>query len=307
MQLRQQPTDYDELDKFVESNTGFLPDDFYLDGAIHRYGDQDICWYVGHEYDVKGKIIIYVTAGNWRDGTKIQWDNVSSNNDAHHQLTKSELASIQKQKAKRAKIALEAKKLLHEKARQKAVFLWQQADMANAKHPYLVNKKIEGNDCVRQSGDTLYILMTDVDGVLRNIQIIDPYGAKRFLKGGRKKGLFSLVGGNLEDATKTYIAEGFSTASSVFSYFGQTTVCAFDAGNLNPVSKSIRAKYPMTPIVIAADNDHAKEVNIGLNAAKKVQSEVSNVSVVFPEFPSHAPEGLSDFNDLINFMAEGNI
>ncbi|AZO39622.1 toprim domain-containing protein [Mesorhizobium sp. M2A.F.Ca.ET.037.01.1.1] len=48
---------------------------------------------------------------------------------------------------------------------------------------------------------------------------------------------------------------GYSTAARVHQATGYLTITAFDAGNLGPVSKAIRAKYPKARILFAADND----------------------------------------------------
>jgi putative DNA primase/helicase len=63
-----------------------------------------------------------------------------------------------------------------------------------------------------------------------------------------------------------YVAEGYSTAASVYEATGQCAVCAFDAGNLAPVVEGLRTAWPRAEIVIAADNDAS---GAGMDGARR--------------------------------------
>jgi putative DNA primase/helicase len=99
----------------------------------------------------------------------------------------------------------------------------------------------------------LLVPMRDAEGVLWSAQFIGPDGQKRFLKSGRKLGLYFSLGGPVQGHMA--IAEGLATAASIHAATGWPTACAFDAGNLEPVAVALRAKYPSTDIVVAADGD----------------------------------------------------
>lgn len=82
---------------------------------------------------------------------------------------------------------------------------------------------------------------------------------------------------------------------------------AFDAGNLEPVAKKLRGKFPNAAITICADNDHQhtrrtqeglEPWNKGVELAQKAAQEVGG-KVVVPSFiDEEQAKGLTDFNDL---------
>ena len=51
------------------------------------------------------------------------------------------------------------------------------------------------------------------------------------------------------------ICEGVATGLSLYECTGYPVAVAFDAGNLEPVAKVMRARMPNLRIVIAADDD----------------------------------------------------
>ena len=125
------------------------------------------------------------------------------------------------------------------------------------------------------------------------MQTIAPDGTKLFLRGARKGGLFHVLG---EPGDDLVIAEGFATAASTREATGLPVVIAFDAGNLKPVAKSIRAWLPLARIVIAADDDHATDGNPGLTKAQAA-AELIGGNVAVPVFLDGEQRG-TDFNDL---------
>ena len=87
---------------------------------------------------------------------------------------------------------------------------------------------------------------------IAGLQFIPADGDKRFLRDTPKKGGYCGFQG---DRDTIYICEGFATAASVNMATGKQTICAFDAGNLPPVSRYIRERFPDARLVIAGDND----------------------------------------------------
>jgi putative DNA primase/helicase len=219
--------------------------------------------------------------GHWRTGRHETWCN-----GARDRLTPAERARMDAAIAE-AKREREARRLalVHE-AQARAMALWTQAAPAAA-HPYLLAKGTPAHG-IRQRGDRLLIPLRDGEGTLWNVQTIAPDGAKRFLYGGRKRGLYHAIGGTV--AGVLCIAEGYATAASIHEATKHPVAVAFDCGNLLPVAKLVRAKYPQATITICADNDAQTAGNPGLTAARAAAEAIGG-KVAIP------PEPFNDFND----------
>lgn len=142
---------------------------------------------------------------------------------------------------------------------------------------YLEEKQVK-NHGLRFEGDVLLVPVFDEHEALQSIQEIYPDGTKKFaarckMKGGR------FIIGDIDDAEKILIAEGYATAATLHECLNLPCVVAFNAGNVQEVAKSFSGRH----VVICGDNDKA-----GRDTAK---GEV---------FPS---EEFKDFNDL--FVAKG--
>jgi len=90
--------------------------------------------------------------------------------------------------------------------------------------------------------------MQDRAGKLWGYQFINPQGGKKFLKFGRKSGLFHLIEGEGPPA----LCEGYATGASIHQATGWSVAVAFDAGNLKPVAEALA---PDGVRLICADND----------------------------------------------------
>jgi putative DNA primase/helicase len=124
--------------------------------------------------------------------------------------------------------------------------------------------------------DGSLLLLVDESGAVTAAQTITPQGEKRLLAGSAKRGAYHAV--NAADAPQSVlIAEGLATALSVHLMRPEAlTVCAIDAGNLQPVAQAMRQRYPNAQIIIAADNDiKPGEPNTGKDAAEKAAKAVS--------------------------------
>ncbi|MBT4922527.1 MAG: hypothetical protein HON23_05885 [Rickettsiales bacterium] len=145
--------------------------------------------------------------------------------------------------------------------------------------------------------NTLIIPMRDVNDNLWSLQRIYPNGDKRFLKDGKKKGCFCLIGNNeLEALDRVFLCEGFSTGASIYLATEIPVIICFDAGNIFPVLESIKAKYPNKQYVIAADDDAYGKVNTGRLKALEACSKM-HVSAYVPIFKDRSSKP-TDFNDL---------
>ncbi len=142
---------------------------------------------------------------------------------------------------------------------------------------------------------------------------------KRPLTGAQRSGVFYMLGEVPAGTNIILIAEGYSTAATVYEALGYPTAITFNCGNIMPVTKILREKYPKIQLLIIADDDRWTEnplhCNSGEKAAKKACAEVSNVSYVLPNFSvlGMSEEKLAkldspptDFNDLFTFLLDKN-
>jgi putative DNA primase/helicase len=180
--------------------------------------------------------------------------------------------------------------------------LWRDARRADPAHAYLVAKGVRPYG-LRQRGAELLVPLY-ADGALVNLQRIGTDGGKRFLFGGRIKGVYSPLG-TITPGQPLCICEGWATAASLHQHGGYVMAAAMNAGNLTPVATGLRARYPEQPLVIAGDDDRLTDGNPGRKAANAAAVAVG-AQVAFPDWPDGAPDDLTDFNDLTNWkLANG--
>lgn len=194
-----------------------------------------------------------------------------------------------------------------ERAARDAVHLWAGASEAGTS-PYLQRKGVQGHGVRHLADGTLLVPMRDSAGELHNVQRIAPAPPadggpeKRFLPGGRKSGLFHLVG-QAEGAALLLLAEGYATAATVHEATGRPAVVGFDAGNLVHVAKALRERWPAAALLVCADDDRDTEARTGKNpgrdkaeaAARAARTGGGLAAVLLPE---GLAAGGSDFNDL---------
>lgn len=141
---------------------------------------------------------------------------------------------------------------------------------------YLMNKGLVGFTFPVLPDGSLLLGLVDESGTVTAAQTITQQGEKRLLAGSVKRGAYHAV--NAADAPQSVlIAEGLATALSVHLIRPEAlTVCAIDAGNLQPVAQAMHQRYPNAQIIIAADNDiKPGEPNTGKDAAEKAAKAVS--------------------------------
>ncbi len=166
-----------------------------------------------------------------------------------------------------------------------AFTIWTAASPAVG-HAYLHRKQI--NDYgLRQSRGNLVIPVT-VDGHITSLQFIFPDGQKRFLPGGRVKGCYHRIDG---DMSRVYIAEGFATGASVAQATGCSVYMAFSAGNLYEVAAHVKAAHPGAVITICADDDWQTDGNPGMTKARQAADGLQ-LAMTAPPRPH------IDFNDM---------
>lgn len=266
-------------------SAGLVAQSVVTDGRLRRVraeGDssgQRSGWYVLHPGPPMAGAY-----GNWKTGVSEQWrsgEEAALSADEMTRLQEGIRRAQRRQQAERAKRQADARQL--------AVGRWQRASSADPAHPYLAAKGIAAHG-LRQRHGSLLVPMRDGEGRLWSLQSIDRDGSKRFLAGGRKQGLYYAIGRDVGDVL--CVAEGFATAASVFEATGHPTAVAFDAGNLEPVARQLRAKYPHALIVLCADDDAATALRLGVNPgltnAQRAAQAVGGVVAMPPRGP--APE-----------------
>ena len=245
------------------------------DGALHRYrvdGDKAGSlngWYVLH-LDAEP----FGAFGSWKTGQSCSWSA-----ERPETMTPVERAAqaARMVEARRARDAEQAKVQADAAARAEA--LWTKSHPATNQHPYLARKRVQAYG-VRLLGPSLVIPLRDVAGELHSLQFIGPDGRKTFLTGGRKRGCYFAIG---RPEAALCICEGYATAASIYEATAHATACAFDAGNLEPVARALRGKFPRLRLIVCADNDMETEGNPGVRYAEAAARAVGGFLAV-PSF-----------------------
>lgn len=177
-------------------------------------------------------------------------------------------------------------------AKDRARQLWK-SGTPGAEHAYLSRKGVKPYG-VRVANGLLLVPMLNATGELCSVQTIDGNGEKRFLAGGQKQGCYHAIG---KPNGSICIAEGYATAATIHQATGHAVAVAFDCGNLEPVARALRAKYPGVRITVCADDDAETPGNPGLTRARHAAASVGGF-VAVPEFGQNRPSGATDFNDV---------
>ena len=288
-----------------------------MDGQIHRVpligrsgGDLDgaYCGYLDER-----------PAGwmqNFSAGEKTTWAATG------HTLTKEQLeaqrAEIARKREERQRLILERQ----QKTARDAHTEWIAHDWASTDNPYLQAKGVQPFGVREDVDGVLLVPVMTVDKELRGLQTIAPDGAKSFMYGMEKNGNFHLIGdygldhlgptpfddkGRNLSQGEIILAEGYATGATLHMATEKPVAVAFDAGNLEPVAKKLREKFPNAAITICADNDHkhtrrtpegSEPWNKGVELAQRAAQEVGG-KVMVPIFTDEERDkGLTDFNDL---------
>ncbi len=222
--------------------------------------------------------------------------------------------AIDARKATRDKEAADAQAAADEKRAKAAEWandIWGKAeDIDGNGHPYLERKRVNAFGLrigtYRNLKDCLIVPLRLIDGSLVSVQAIFANASPMFdgrdrdyLPGGQKRGAFHMIGAYPSGHAPTIIVcEGYATGASIHMATGYPVAVAMDSGNLKPVATSLRNKFGMAIIIIAADDDQWKrnKTNAGIVEAKQA-AFTAQAMVAIPQFEdvSSAP---SDFNDL---------
>ncbi|WP_303908348.1 toprim domain-containing protein [Thiohalomonas denitrificans] len=190
------------------------------------------------------------------------------------------------------------------RAANRAITIWNAATPAPGNHPYLVRKRIQPHGARMHTG-ALTLPVTDFTDRLTSLQFIAADGGKLLLSGGRKRGCFIPVAGDMDNPTRMIICEGWATGCTLAEDEPTALVLsAIDAGNLEPVASAARRRWPTAELVIAGDDDRQTVGNPGATKAKAA-AIASGALFALPQWPEDAPDHLTDFNDLAVWLAGG--
>jgi putative DNA primase/helicase len=173
--------------------------------------------------------------------------------------------------------------------RAKAAKMLEASQNVQADHAYLKKKRVKPYGA-RQLKDMLLIPVRKKT-TLTGLQIIMPDGSKKFLTGTEKTGAYFVLRGK---GKVVYLVEGWATGCTIHELTGATVIICFDCGNLEAVSKEIKATGPDYEMIVVADNDRMTEGNPGLTKARAA-ALATGARLAIPTFPG---DDGTDANDL---------
>jgi putative DNA primase/helicase len=232
------------------------------------------------------------------------------------------LAQRQREQAEAQAREAEAQRQRHEAVAAAALKAWE-AGSDQGESAYLVRKGVKGYGLRYTAADgALMVPLRDLTGKLWNLQNVKPDGQKRFLKDGRKSGLWHLLGaapapaavagagardgdqagehgGDHAAAVRVIlVAEGYATAASLHQATGFPVAVAFDVGNMGKVAHGLRQLHPAARLVLCGDDDQATFTKTGSNPGK-IKATAAAVAVHgLAVFPLDLAADQSDFNDM---------
>lgn len=300
------------------------PSRLVADNEKHRYrtvddepGDENGCYWL--RLDERGAIGGFQ---NWKGG---DWNNWNSQAPNARRLSAAERQALaqKRERQQRAQATKTAKK--NTAAAKASVALWDAATSGETAYskwkrvkptharviPVEKAREICGplwpRDLDHATGLLIVVPFSAKGGRIVGAQMIAEDGTKRPVTGSQLGGNLNFAGAKIEgDPEIVIIGEGWATCETVAAATGQPVVVAFDCGNLTPVAKRIRKKYPNARIIIAADNDQwttKPVVNPGMVRSREAAEAVGNAHIVAPlDIPAEegAPDskGATDWNDV---------
>jgi putative DNA primase/helicase len=151
-------------------------------------------------------------------------------------------------------------------------------------HPYLKNKNVLSYG-LRSMGGMLLIPMRTLAGQTWSLQRIDNAGNKRFMTGGKAKGMVFVIGKPV-DGEPICIVEGYATGASVHRATGWPVIVTFSANNLVNVAPEVKQSFPGSRVLFCGDNDKS---GIGQKVAKKAAAAINGGVAI--------PPNRGDWND----------
>jgi phage/plasmid primase-like uncharacterized protein len=271
-----------------------VPPEIILDGKLRRFRSTESKkfdrsgWYVGHADGIP-----CITFGCWREDIT---QTVKADVGEKKWTPAEEMAHI-------ARVAAAKKQRDAEIERDRSVAastvetIWSGGVQASPEHPYLKRKNIEANGA-RVTGDgRLMLPLFSPDGELSSLQYIDEAGGKLYHAGGQTGGMYWMLG-TLDTPGVLYMAEGFATAATIHQVTNRPCIVAYSAGNLVPVTGSLREQMPAQEMVIVADNDQS---GIGQRYAEQASAKHGARMILIPT-PGDANDYAQSGADLLMLL-----
>jgi putative DNA primase/helicase len=271
------------------------------DGLLHRCGTTDR----PHRRDGAYKAFLDAPASlwwkNWRTGDEGTWtykqetELTAAQRKALHERIRAIRAHNEAEQGRRWQAAAKL-----------AISIWNHASPVGDNHPYLQRKEVPAIGLRQTEDGRLIVPVLNPYGKIQSLQFILPDKPaegtdKFFLKSGKTSGgFFSIPAQNGTRDGPLVIAEGYATAASLHLATGYAVLIAFNAGNLEAVARTARARYPDREILLCADNDcetvksDGSPWNPGREAASSAAQAVGGKLAVCPAHEGKA----TDFNDL---------
>ncbi|NTU69820.1 AAA family ATPase [bacterium] len=281
-----------EIHRFKDRHRGDHNENGYY--ALHMDGNLRYAWgCIGHWSMKTGRIEeSYVWYDRDQNVTEIEKRHI-------HDLIKKSKREVH------AKIEVDRRDALKEIEN-----IWQSAIRIDKDftHQYLDKKKIEHTLDIKILIDehgtkrlVIPIITSFKKREKKSLQYIFEDGSKRFCKNTSPKDGFFVLG-QTSNNSMVCICEGYATGVSLYQSLGWKTIVAFSAENLVSVARTVRREINPHLLIICADNDAHKDINIGIEKAKEAAKE-GRAIVVYPMFRdiSTLP---TDFNDL--YVLEGS-
>ncbi len=293
----------DILHSFAEClrSAGLEVDAVLADGLLHRCGTVDR----PHRKDGAYKAFLDAPASiwwkNWRTGNEGTWtakrekEFSAAQRKALHERLAAAKADTRTEQERRWKAAAKL-----------AASIWNRSRTAGDDHPYLQRKEVPAIGLRQTEDGRLIVPVLNPSGRIQSLQFILPDKPaegtdKFFLKGGKTSGgFFSIPAKNNTKDGPLLIAEGYATGASLHLATGYAVLLAFNAGNLEAVTRTARSRYPDREIMLCADNDcetvkpDGTPWNPGREAASRAARAVGGKLAVCPAHDGKA----ADFNDL---------
>lgn len=288
------------------------PDVIEADGKLRRFSSNgkakdDAGWYVLHGGAIPAGVI-----GDHRTGLQQNWRadvgrTLSLAEEEAHRARMEAMRLISKREDARRRV----------KAATKASTLWAAAKPASTEHPYLVRKGVQPADSLRQldapavakilgycpkaradelTGDVL-VAPVYIGDAMTTCELIDGTGRKSAIYGGTKYGGYWPAQPMPDDGADLvlFIGEGVATMLTVREASGRPCIAGLSSGNLLPLAKAMRKRYPSALLVLVADL--VKETGEPDRNAKEAAQAVDGRLLV-PTFGADRAPGETDINDM---------
>jgi len=232
--------------------------------------------YIAHKHDERGIIVTYSTLkGGGFTETWNSFDYFNNNKNYEQKINPiTKFIAKEKQKAKekqRAEFIANAKQKAKEEQKAKEIKLINQVNNYIEAQEVTKETKIRGYFESKQTADILYYIngariskngnifipLVDTNGDAGGYQIINEN--HKIIYGNLKEN-FTVIGDF--SAKRIYFCEGIATGLSIYKALLKEgklkkvcVVCAINAGNLEPVQRSIRKIYKTKNFIFCADND----------------------------------------------------